>query len=80
MTSAEGKEKVGVRFRPENIRRARAAFLRTLADEGHPSLSDFIEAAVMKETRRLEKKYNDGQEWPPAEAGAAPVGRPAKRA
>jgi hypothetical protein len=80
MTKPGGKEKVGIRFRPENIDRARAAFLRTLADEGHPSLSDFIEHAVMKETARLERKYNGGEPWPPASAGAAPVGRPAKRA
>jgi hypothetical protein len=80
MTKPGEKDKVGVRFRPENINRARAAFLRTIADEGHASLSDFIEHAVMKETRRLERKYNDGEPWPPASAGAAPVGRPARRA
>jgi hypothetical protein len=73
------KEKVGVRFRPANTARARAAYLHTVAEEGHASFSEFIEAAVLRETARVERKYNGGQPWPPEGPGQAPVGRPRKR-
>jgi hypothetical protein len=39
------KEKVGVRFQPANTARARAAYLHTVAEEGHASFSEFIEDA-----------------------------------
>jgi hypothetical protein len=76
----EKKGKVGFWMKPTDAARARAAFLHTMGDERHGSFSDFIAAAVLKETRRLEKRYHDGDPWPGAEAGRAPAGRPVRRA
>jgi hypothetical protein len=77
--NGRGKEKVGFRFEQANTARARAAYLHTAREEGHASFSEFIEAAVMRETARVERKYHGGRPWPPEGAGQAPVGRPRKR-
>jgi len=61
---------------PEDTARVRAALLHTQGSEGGRSLSAFIHAAVMKETRRLERKYNDGQPWSGVDARGIPQGRP----
>jgi hypothetical protein len=49
------KEKVGVRFQPANTARARAAYLHTVAEEGHASFSEFIEAALNRLTAYLDE-------------------------
>ncbi len=61
---------------PGDTARVRAALLHTQGSEGGRSLSAFIHAAVMKETRRLERKYNDGQPWSGVVARGIPQGRP----
>lgn len=56
--------------------RMRAAMLHTQGLEGHRSLSDFINRAVMAEVERLETKHNNGQPWPAVGPGQGPTGRP----
>lgn len=46
-----------------SLSRMREAYTRTKLDEGYESFSDFIFKAALKETRRLEKKHNDGQPY-----------------
>lgn len=56
--------------------RVRGALLHTMATEGPRTLSQFIDDAVMKEVKRLEKKYNSGKPFPKLGAGKLPQGRP----
>lgn len=44
-------------------------------EEGITSNTEFIERAVMKEVRRLQRKYNTGKAWPPLAAGTSRPGR-----
>lgn len=60
----------------DDAARARGAFRATLGQEGHRSWSDFLAAAVLAETERLEAKYNGGEPFPSVEAGGIPLGRP----
>lgn len=55
--------------------RVRAAFLAAGAGEGYASVSDLIEKAVLKEVRRLQRKYNGGKPWEPVLPGALRTGR-----
>lgn len=54
-------------FAPYFIRddadQVRAAFLATGHAEGYASISELIEAATLKEVRRLQRKYNNGRPW-----------------
>jgi hypothetical protein len=61
---------------PEDTDRMRAALLHTLVTEGSRSLSQFIHNAVMTEVIRLERKYNNGEPFPPVGARELPQGRP----
>ncbi|WP_237049142.1 ParB family protein [Microbacterium paludicola] len=56
--------------------RIRGAILYTMASEGVRSLSQFLDAAAMKEVERLEAKYNGGKPFPPVGARELPQGRP----
>ncbi len=60
----------------EDTDRVRGALLHTMATEGPRTLSQFINDAVMKEVKRLEKKYNEGEPFPKLGAGKLPQGRP----
>lgn len=60
----------------EDTDRVRGALLHTMATEGPRTLSQFINDAVMKEVKRLEKKYNEGKPFPKLGAGKLPQGRP----
>jgi hypothetical protein len=73
------KERVGLRFWPDNTDRARAAFLNTREETGFPTFSDFAEAALMEYVAAQEAKHNGGVPWPPEGPGRAPVGRPKRR-
>ena len=53
----------------------RAAFLAAGAAEGYGSVSDLIEAATLREVRRLQRKHNKGRKWVPVKAGALRPGR-----
>lgn len=74
---AQGKtEQLHFFVKPENAARYRAAFLATQHLEGEEvqSLTDFLERAVLRETRRLERKHNGGRQWPPVRAGVLRTG------
>jgi len=60
----------------ENTDRIRGAIPHTFAQEGFRNLSQFLNAAAMKEVERLEQMYNDGKPFPPVKARELPQGRP----
>ncbi|WP_341395909.1 ParB family protein [Arthrobacter sp. G119Y2] len=62
-------------FRVEDAEQVRAAFLAAGRAEGYESVSDLIEAAVLREVRRLQRKHNKGRKWEPVKAGALRPGR-----
>ncbi len=43
--------------------------------EGYASITDLIEAATLREVKRLQRKYNGGKKWPGVPAGALRRGR-----
>lgn len=53
----------------------RAAFLAAGQLEGHASISELIEAATLKEVRRLQRKHNNGQPWDGASPGSLRPGQ-----
>lgn len=61
---------------PEDTDRIRGAIIHTMPQEGHRTLSQFVNGAVMEEVRRLEEKYNGGEPFPPVSAKGFPKGRP----
>ncbi|MCC3291255.1 hypothetical protein LJ759_09785 [Arthrobacter sp. zg-Y1110] len=42
---------------------------------GHRFVADLIEAATLREVRRLPRKHNQGRKWAPVKAGALRPGR-----
>ncbi|MCY0905768.1 ParB family protein [Arthrobacter sp. H14-L1] len=62
-------------FRTVDADQIRAAFLAAGAVEGYASISELIEAAVLKEVRRLQRRHNNGRTWEPVPAGIARTGR-----
>lgn len=74
---AQGKtEQLHFFVKPENAARYRAAFLatQTIDVEEASSFTDFLERAILRETRRLERKYNGGKQWPPVRPGVLRTG------
>jgi hypothetical protein len=77
-------KKAGTKYPPkvtfyqdaDDTARVRAAILHTMVDEGSRNLSQFVNAAVMAEVERLERKYNNGKPWPAVRSGEMPQGRP----
>ena len=43
--------------------------------EGYASITDLIEAATLREVKRLQRKYNGGKKWPGVPAGELRPGR-----
>ncbi|MEZ2391752.1 hypothetical protein AB6813_19825 [bacterium RCC_150] len=43
--------------------------------EGYASITDLVEAATLRELRRLQRKYNKGKKWPGIPAGQLRPGR-----
>lgn len=80
MVSEDGKKtyphKVSFYQDRDDTARVRGAFLATRDDEGHRSMSEFINAAVLGEVERLEVKYNNGDQFPPVEANRSHAGKP----
>lgn len=74
----KSRHKIAVYMTEDEANRARAAMVETSipSREGPRSWSKFVVDAVLKETARLERKYNDGEQWPPVEAWQIPQGRP----
>lgn len=53
----------------------RAAFLAAGQLEGYASISELIEAATLKEVRRLQRKHNNGRPWDGAGPGSLRPGQ-----
>lgn len=72
------KTKVGFFLPEEEADRARAALVNTFGtnQEGPRTFSELIRRALLAEVERLERQYNNGEEWPPVSAGQVPTGRP----
>ncbi|WP_081459845.1 MULTISPECIES: hypothetical protein [Pseudarthrobacter] len=45
------------------------------SQEGYGSIADLIEAAVLREVKRMQRKHNQGRMWEPVPAGALRPGR-----
>ncbi len=53
----------------------RAAFLAAGQVEGYASISELIEAATLKEVRRLQRKHHHGRPWEGAGPGSLRPGQ-----
>lgn len=62
-------------FTIEDANQVRAAFLAVGREERYASLSELIEAATLREVKRLQRKYNHSLPWPPALPGSARPGQ-----
>ncbi|WP_181036236.1 hypothetical protein [Arthrobacter sp. N199823] len=62
-------------FTRDDADQVRAAFLAAGHAEGYASISELIEAATLKEVRRLQRKYNKGRPWDGAGPGALRPGQ-----
>lgn len=62
---------------PEDTARVRGALRGVMNQPGAATnMSQFIQRAVMREVERIEAEYNNGNPFPPAQAGDVPRGRP----
>jgi hypothetical protein len=66
-------------FRAEDADQVRAAFEAVGKQENHSSISELIEAATLRELKRLQRKYNGGKPWPGVPASPGRAGRPRKQ-
>ena len=66
-------------FRVEDADQVRAVFEAVGDLEGYRSISEMIEAATLRELKRLQRKHNSSQPWPPVPASASRAGRPRKK-
>jgi hypothetical protein len=57
-------------FTDADAEQVRAAFLAAGGTEGYASVSEMIEAATMREVKRLQRKHNQGRKWDPVPAGS----------
>ncbi len=62
-------------FSQEDADQVRAAFLAAGQAEGYRPVTDLIEAAVLREVKRLQRRHNQGRKWAPVKAGARRPGR-----
>ena len=62
-------------FTRKDADQVRAAFLAAGQTEGYASVSELIEAATLKEVRRLQRKHNHRRPWEGAGPGALRPGQ-----
>lgn len=60
---------VSAYFTEDDTDQIRAAVQAVGKIEGYPSITALVEAATLRELRRLQRKYNGGQKWPGIPAG-----------
>lgn len=56
-------------FTEDDVEQIRAAVQAVGHLEGYASISALVEAATLRELRRLQRKYNRGRKWPGIPAG-----------
>lgn len=66
---------ISAKFTRDDAEQIRAAVKNVGLAEGYASANDFLEAAVRRELRRVQRKYNGGRKWPGLPAGALRPGR-----
>lgn len=62
-------------FTTNDADQVRAAFLAAGQQEGYASISELIEAATLREVKRLQRKHNNGQPWKGAGPGSLRPGQ-----
>lgn len=62
-------------FTEDDADQIRAALNAVGRLEGYASITELVEAATLRELRRLQRKYNGGRKWPGIPAGQARRGR-----
>ena len=62
-------------FTEDAAGQVRAAFLAAGRAEGYASVSELIEAATLREVRRLQRKYNQSKKWEPVPPGSLRPGQ-----
>ena len=60
---------VSAYFTEDDTDQIRAAVQAVGKIEGYPSITALVEAATLRELRRLQRKYNGGRKWPGIPAG-----------
>lgn len=60
---------VSAYFTEDDTDQIRAAVQAVGQIEGYPSITTLVEAATLRELRRLQRKYNGGRKWPGVPAG-----------
>ena len=76
MTSTD-RQKITAYVPADTAAQARAAITHVpVAAHGYRNVSELIADAIARLVADLQDKHNDGQAWPPAEAGDVPRGRP----
>lgn len=69
------KQRMPFQAHPNTLSRIRATEHAARLHEGYATMSEWMEAAMLRECSRIEHKYNDGQPYP---IGGTPrKGRPA---
>lgn len=66
---------ITAKFTRDDAEQIRAAVKAVGLQEGYASVNDFVEAAVQRELRRVQRKHNQGRKWPGLPSGALRPGR-----
>ncbi|MFK0007773.1 hypothetical protein ACIQTZ_12025 [Paenarthrobacter sp. NPDC090520] len=66
---------ISAKFTREDAEQIRAVVKNVGVLEGYGSANDFVEAAVKRELRRAQRKYNGGNPWEGVKAGGIRPGR-----
>ncbi|WGM20937.1 hypothetical protein QEH68_01735 [Paenarthrobacter sp. OM7] len=66
---------ISAKFTRDDAEQIRAALKAVGMEEGYASVNDFVEAAVRRELRRVQRKYNGGKKWPGVPLGGLRPGR-----
>lgn len=66
---------ISAKFTQDDAEQIRAVVRHVGLVEGYGSANDFVEAAVKRELRRVQRKYNGGRKWEGVKAGGIRPGR-----
>ena len=66
---------ISAKFTQGDAEQIRAVVRHVGVLEGYGSANDFVEAAVQRELRRAQRKYNGGKPWEGVKAGGIRPGR-----
>lgn len=69
---------ISAKFTRDDAEQIRAALKAVGMEEGYASVNDLVEAAVRRELRRVQRKYNGGKKWIGVPSGGLRPGRRTK--